>query len=162
MHDGEQVIPRAWARAVGRSASQEVILDSHGPGALHLSPMTEQEAEKTLRDADLVACYEAPIRDARSLMQSCLAAGVPALMHREACPSPGCAPKFQILVRKEDAPQVTGLLQQSWLESMEREGLPLQPLSAYRAENEEPPCPACGTAAPLVNGACSDCGLQLE
>lgn len=26
---------------------------------------------------------------------------------------------------------------------------------------DEPPCPACGTAAPLVDGACSDCGLQL-
>ena len=25
----------------------------------------------------------------------------------------------------------------------------------------EPPCPCCGTEAPLVNGACSDCGLQL-
>ncbi len=23
------------------------------------------------------------------------------------------------------------------------------------------PCPACGTAAPLVDGACSDCGLVL-
>jgi predicted amidophosphoribosyltransferase len=28
--------------------------------------------------------------------------------------------------------------------------------------SDEPPCPACGTAAPLVAGACSDCGLQLE
>ncbi len=28
-------------------------------------------------------------------------------------------------------------------------------------EEGEPPCPCCGTAAPLVNGACSDCGLQL-
>ncbi len=27
--------------------------------------------------------------------------------------------------------------------------------------DEEPPCPCCGTAAPLVAGACSDCGLQL-
>ena len=26
---------------------------------------------------------------------------------------------------------------------------------------QEPPCPCCGTAAPLVSGACSDCGLQL-
>jgi len=25
----------------------------------------------------------------------------------------------------------------------------------------EPPCPGCGTALPLVDGACSDCGLQL-
>ena len=30
------------------------------------------------------------------------------------------------------------------------------------AEGEDPPCPACGTAAPLKDGACSDCGLQLE
>jgi hypothetical protein len=28
--------------------------------------------------------------------------------------------------------------------------------------DEAPPCPACGTAAPLMNGACTDCGLQLE
>jgi predicted nucleic acid-binding Zn ribbon protein len=30
------------------------------------------------------------------------------------------------------------------------------------ADGEHLPCPACGTAAPLVEGACSDCGLQLE
>ena len=29
-------------------------------------------------------------------------------------------------------------------------------------EDGEPPCPACGTAAPLIDGACSDCGIQLE
>lgn len=29
-------------------------------------------------------------------------------------------------------------------------------------ESGELPCPACGTAAPLVEGACSDCGLVLE
>jgi len=28
-------------------------------------------------------------------------------------------------------------------------------------QDGEPPCPACGTAAPLVDGACSDCGLVL-
>ena len=26
---------------------------------------------------------------------------------------------------------------------------------------DQPPCPACGTIAALVEGACSDCGLQL-
>ena len=30
------------------------------------------------------------------------------------------------------------------------------------APGADPPCPACGTAAPLAAGACSDCGLQLE
>jgi predicted amidophosphoribosyltransferase len=29
-------------------------------------------------------------------------------------------------------------------------------------EDEEPPCPACGAQAPLVDGACPDCGLQLS
>jgi hypothetical protein len=43
-----------------------------------------------------------------------------------------------------------------------REGVdPVAP-SMPVAESEEPPCPACGTAAPLIEGACSDCGLQLE
>ena len=34
--------------------------------------------------------------------------------------------------------------------------------TALTEDAEHPPCPACGTAAPLVEGACSDCGLQLE
>ena len=53
------------------------------------------------------------------------------------------------------------LQQREWHEMLEREGLDpiqMQPID----ENGEPPCPACGTAAPLVEGACSDCGLQLE
>jgi hypothetical protein len=34
--------------------------------------------------------------------------------------------------------------------------------AALTKDAEHPPCPACGTAAALVEGACSDCGLQLE
>jgi len=49
---------------------------------------------------------------------------------------------------------------------LEREGLPAAPrdvgVEAAAEGGEEPPCPACGTAAPLVDGCCSDCGLQLE
>jgi len=41
----------------------------------------------------------------------------------------------------------------------DREGL--EPV-ALDFSGDEPPCPACGTAAPLVDGACSDCGLQLD
>jgi hypothetical protein len=50
-------------------------------------------------------------------------------------------------------------MQRAWLSDLEREGL--TPVQAAPAEGEEPPCPACGTAAPLVDGACSDCGLVL-
>lgn len=125
--------------------------------------MTPQEAEKTLAETEVVPCMEMPLMDARRLVEQCLAADVPALLHREACSKPSCSPKFQVLVRPEDVPRVGGLLQQGWRESIEREGLLARsgPPPAV-PEDGELPCPACGTAAPLVEGACSDCGLQLE
>lgn len=47
-----------------------------------------------------------------------------------------------------------------WHEMLAREGV--APVScAMPADGEHPPCPACGTAAALIDGACSDCGLQL-
>lgn len=128
--------------------------------------MTEQDAAKALSDAELVPCAEMGLMDARRLVDACLGADVPALVHREACSKVGCSPKFQVLVRPEDGPRVAALLQQRWMDSIQREGLvpegaPIQPLPAA-SEDGEPPCPACGTAAPLVAGACADCGLQLD
>jgi hypothetical protein len=125
--------------------------------------MTPQDAEKTLADAEVVPCMEASLSDARKMVEACLAEGVPALVHREACIKPGCSPKFQVLVRPEDTPRVAGLLQQRWMDTLEREGLVPKGQALHEVPEEgEPPCPACGTAAPLVKGACSDCGLQLE
>jgi hypothetical protein len=50
-----------------------------------------------------------------------------------------------------------------WRDHLEREGLPaIAVKTAANATAEDLPCPACGTVAPLVDGACSDCGLQLE
>ncbi|MDC0707464.1 hypothetical protein POL68_03180 [Stigmatella sp. ncwal1] len=125
--------------------------------------MTPDEAKQVLENTDVVPCVETSLPDARVLVDACLSEGLPALVHREACSKPGCSPKFQVLVRREDAPRVAGLLQQRWMESIRREGLPatLSPLPAVPEEGD-PPCPACGTAAPLAEGACSDCGLQLE
>jgi hypothetical protein len=128
--------------------------------------MTSHEAEKVLTEAELVPCLETSLADARALVEACLAEDVPALVHREACDKPSCSPKFQVLVREEDVPRVGALLRQRWHDSLEREGLAPSsaPTSALQAAPEEGelPCPACGTAAPLVEGACGDCGLQLE
>lgn len=125
--------------------------------------MTPQEAEKTLADAEVVPCVEMQLADARRLVEACLAEGVPAVVHREACSKPSCSPKFQVLVRPEDTSRVAGLLQQRWLDTLQREGLvPEGQGPLVVPEDGELPCPACGTAAPLVQGACSDCGLQLE
>jgi hypothetical protein len=50
------------------------------------------------------------------------------------------------------------MMRGEWHDTVAREGLPEV---AMDTSGEEPPCPACGTAAPLVDGACSDCGLAL-
>jgi predicted RNA-binding Zn-ribbon protein involved in translation (DUF1610 family) len=52
-------------------------------------------------------------------------------------------------------------LRADWWSTLARDGL--APVAVTVAEDAEHlPCPACGTAAPLVDGACSDCGIQLE
>lgn len=53
-------------------------------------------------------------------------------------------------------------MQLEWAEMVAREGATGSPgQQRVLGEDDEPPCPACGTAAPLVDGACSDCGLHL-
>ncbi len=127
--------------------------------------MIQEEATRGLSDAELVPCAELQLSDAGRLVEACLGADVPALVHREACSKVGCTPKFQVLVRPEDGPRVSALLHERWVDSIQREGLVPVSAPAHTGpvpEDGEPPCPACGTAAPLVAGACSDCGLQLE
>lgn len=66
-------------------------------------------------------------------------------------------------MREEDVPRVGALLRREWAEVLEREGVAAAANMGVEApDGEEPPCPACGTAAPLVEGACTECGLQLE
>ena len=66
-------------------------------------------------------------------------------------------------MREEDLPRFGALLRREWADVLAREGVePAARMGIEASEGEEPPCPACGTAAPLVEGACSECGLQLE
>ena len=123
--------------------------------------MSPAEAQALLAAATLVPWPAASLPDARALVDSLLAAGVPAALgHDPSCRGGGCRPAFQVLVREEDAPRLAALQREQWLQSVEREGV--SPLPVAATPGGEPPCPACGTAAALVAGACSDCGLQLE
>jgi hypothetical protein len=136
--------------------------------------MDAEEVEQELADAELVTCLQVPIGEAKQLRDECLAADIPVLLDRGACCGSGgcgCAPKLELRARPEDLARVTRLLQDRWRELLRREGtLPadhldasprVAALAAPDGEAGDPPCPACGTAAPLVSGACSDCGLQL-
>ena len=66
-------------------------------------------------------------------------------------------------MREADLAAVSRLLHREWQALVEREGSGGPGLIGVEAaDGEEPPCPCCGTAAPLVAGACSECGLQLD
>jgi hypothetical protein len=128
--------------------------------------MDTQDAHETLAGQELIPCLQATLSEAKELRDACLAAEIPVVLDRGACCGKGgcgCAPKMQLLARAGDLPRINHLVHERWRELALREGTVGADHPAVAAsETEDPPCPACGTAAPLVQGACIDCGLQLE
>jgi hypothetical protein len=121
--------------------------------------MNEDDAAEAIGEEQLVAAIQGSLDDVKKMREQCLEAGIPVAV---AAP-PGAAGKLVLMVREEDIPKVSALLRDQWRAQIEREGTgSLGLFGVEAAEGEEPPCPACGTAAPLVEGACSECGLQLE
>ena len=128
--------------------------------------MEIEEAEVALADAELGPCFEASLPEAKEIRDACLEADIPVLIDRGGCCGKsgcGCAPKLVVLARVDDVSRVTRLLQERWRASALREGtVDADHPAVAPPAGDEPPCPACGTAAPLSGGACTDCGLQLE
>ncbi len=127
--------------------------------------MDDTEVEDLLADVETVACLQAPLLEAKELREACLAADIPVLLERGACCGSsgcGCAPKIALHARAEDVPRVARLVQNRWRQMALREGTVGEGHTAVASpDGGDAPCPACGTAAALVEGACSDCGLQL-
>lgn len=124
--------------------------------------MDAREAERALEGAELVPALQASLGQAKEILEACLDASIPALLGRDGgCATGGCSPKVQLFVRPSDLEGLREVLERQWAELLEREGTALEAAPEALGEDEEPPCPACGTALPLVEGACSDCGLQL-
>jgi hypothetical protein len=126
-------------------------------------------AQQLLQDAELVPCMESNLPSAKELERECFSRDIPVLLAKppaKACCGSGgcgCGAKVQVLVREADLPKIATFFHDEWRAAAEAEGLvPLNAGAAAPGEEGDPPCPACGTAAPLVDGACSDCGLQLE
>lgn len=120
--------------------------------------MNEDQAAEALGEVELVPAVQGSIDEIKQMRDQCLETGIPVLVMAP----PEAAGKFVLLAREQDLPQVTALLQKEWRAHIEREGMGSGIFGVEAKEGEEPPCPACGTAAPLVEGACSECGLQLE
>ena len=119
---------------------------------------TGEDVGEELGEDELVPAIQGTLDDIKKMRAQCLEAG----LEVEIDGQPG-AGRFVLMVRESELPKVGALLRSQWREQIEREGTGSLGLFGVEAkEGEEPPCPACGTAAPLVEGACSECGLQLE
>jgi hypothetical protein len=129
-----------------------------------VTPLTREDADRLLAEASLLPYAKASLVEGRAMVEVLLARGVPALVRRpdDCCASGGCGPSFEVMVREEDVPRIASLQRKRWEEALAREGLVPVAAAGPAGEAEEPPCPACGTVGPLVEGACGDCGLQLE
>lgn len=127
--------------------------------------MTKEEALKQLEDTEVVPCVTAGIGDIKEVLEACLAADIPAILDRQqACGGEQghrCAPRIDLCVRPDDLPKVMSMMHARWQSLLDQEGT-LADDAEPLAEGDDPPCPACGAAGPLENGACKECGLQLE
>ncbi len=127
--------------------------------------MTPREAERLLEDAEVVPALEAGVPAAKELVASCLEHGIPATLGRDDHCTKGCSPRAMLLVRAEDVGRLQELLARDWQTLVASVGdeADVRPagVGIEVADGAEPPCPACGTSGPLVDGACSECGLQL-
>lgn len=128
--------------------------------------MSELEAVEALRDAELVTVAQGSLGEIKELQGKCLDAGIPALAARPdaGCNTGKCGTSLHLRIRDADVTQVAELMRRAWTELVAREGVAtaLPAPGQATTAGDDLPCPACGTVAPLVKGACSDCGLQLE
>jgi hypothetical protein len=126
-----------------------------------MATLTAVHADELLDGLPLVPAMSGSIPEMKALRDRCLAAGIPALVGCPAGAGKSCGPKTHLLVEEGELPRLGELLRDDWRNDLAREGLaPVEVTVADDAEHL--PCPACGTAAALIDGACSDCGLQLE
>jgi hypothetical protein len=101
------------------------------------------------------------IAEMKALRERCLEAGIPALVGCPPGAGKGWGTRTHLLVEEDDLSRLAELVSDDWRSHLAREGLEPVVITA-EGDGEHLPCPACGTAAALIDGACSDCGLQLE
>lgn len=129
-----------------------------------MANLTPEQANRLLDGADVLPVVQAALDEAKRIVGACLDRGVPALLGRDDHCTKGCSPKVMVLARAEDAERIHEILRQRWaalLATVEGE-VPMVASEAVEEGDGEPPCPACGVKAALVEGACPECGLQLE
>jgi hypothetical protein len=145
-----------FRRRSGLATTRGIVID--------MSALSVREAETALEGAEIVPVHQAGIAEAKELQSACLAAGVPVLLGRDDHCTKGCSPKLLLLARAEDVARVAKVYRDRFHGMVLNDGSadPMQMgIGVEHAGEDEPPCPACGSSDPLVEGACAGCGLQL-
>lgn len=126
-------------------------------------PLVAREVEELLAEAEVVAVLEAPVADAKRLLERCLEADIPVVLGRDDHCTKGCSPKLILFARAEDAPRVGQLLNDAWRASVLAEGTVDGARAAAQVDPEcdDLPCPACATIVPAAAPECPDCGLVV-
>lgn len=121
------------------------------------------EVEDLLADAEVVPVLEAPVADAKRLLERCLEADIPVVLGRDDHCTKGCSPKLILFARQEDAPRVGQLLNDAWRASVMAEGTVggARATADVNPESDDLPCPACGFVVPASAAECPDCGLVV-
>src|SRR5215213_1387638 len=121
--------------------------------------MTSRDAERLLADSDedLVTVLQAPVVEAKQIVDACLAVDVPVVLGRDDHCTKGCSPKLLVLARQADADRVAHVLRSRWHEMLAAEGNARSASGATPADDAMP-CPACGTSVPDAATECPDCG----
>ena len=71
-------------------------------------------------------------------------------------PMPRAAVRYALDLEEDDLERLSNILRGDWRAALAREG------AAVDVDLSGDACPACGCTLPLQEGACADCGLQLE
>ena len=121
--------------------------------------MDQRAAAALLADREVEVMLEAPLAEAKEIVEHCLAAEIAVMLGKDDHCKKGCAPKLMVLARPEDAPRIQAVMRARWNALAEREGGTLPVLAPVGADSM--PCLACGAAVPDVATECPDCGLAL-
>jgi hypothetical protein len=108
---------------------------------------------------EIVPALQAGLAEAKEIQAACRAAGIAVELGRDDHCTTGCAPKVLLLARRADLPVVQHVVAGRWAALLD-EGAVVH-AGGPEDEDEEPPCPACGSTGALVDGACPECGLSL-
>lgn len=134
-------------------------------------------ADAALTTGEIITWGEGSVAQAKELEARLLAEEIPVRLTKPAAKACcgggcGCGAKLAIEVRRDDVEKIVTVLQGDWLDAVRKEGLltegskavafGLVQLGVPEGTDAALACPACGFQGVLVDGACGDCGLQLE